>query len=826
MHHLFHKFTSHLKEALLRAYQVAKNEQRVTIAPRHLLVSLASQHGSLAAELLHKRGLREEVFMDTEQLMAIDPAQIELSDEAKQIVQKMVSLAFEYQHHYVGTEHLLAALIQKPVQSIADYLIEKNTNQRELAKELDQVLTSTSHFTDLTDMLDEQGGGAFSEQLIGSNLGKNRQQNILETFAQDLTAPEVQETIDPVIGRDEEIERLIHILARRHKNNPLLLGEPGVGKTAIVEGLAKRIVSGDVPSILQGKRILMLDLSLMVAGTMYRGEFESRLKQVLDEIAEDRSIIIFIDEIHTIVGAGSSTGGTMDAANILKPALARGTLRCIGATTIGEYRKTIESDPALQRRFQPIQVREHTPKETVTVLKGVKKYYEAFHNVSIPETTLKAAVDFSVRFIHDRFLPDKAIDLLDEAAAEAKVKAMPTGDAKVMHDIEQKIADLEKQKESLVSKEQFDEAWELKQKQQKLEKKKHKLIKSLQVTTKQRITPEMVARVVARVTGVPESHILTQKGVSLDGVDGKLKKRIVGQDHAITHVTQSLKRAHVGLAKPGRPLGTFMFMGPSGVGKTALAKALAEEVFLSKDALVRVDMSEFREAFTVSKLLGAPAGYVGYKESGMLTEAVRRRPYSVVLFDEVEKAHPDIFNVLLQILDEGYVTDATGVKIDFTNTVIILTSNIGAERFNAEARLGFDNDANDAQADLFFDRMTGSIVKELEQHFRPEFINRLDKTIVFKPLSKDNLVKIVELELRELRSRLKKHNIALRVNTAAKKMIAHESYAPHKGAREIARRVEDRIERPVIEKMLEQSFGSKGTLTVTAKNNNIAITTS
>ncbi|MGB0757678.1 MAG: ATP-dependent Clp protease ATP-binding subunit [Patescibacteria group bacterium] len=807
MHQLFHKFTSHLKEALLRAYHVAQQEQRMTIAPRHLLLSLASQNGSLAAELLHKRGLREEVYLDTPILADVDPGSIELSEEAKDIVQKMVSIAFEYQHHYVGTEHLLAAIVFKPSRGIADYLIQKNINQRELKKELEQILTSTSHFSEMTELFSEAGNSLSPEQvLVGQD--KQRPQSMLETFTRDLTTEEAQRDIDPVIGREKEIERLIHVLSRRNKNNPLLLGEPGVGKTAIVEGLAKRIVDGDVPAVLQGKRIVTLDLSLMVAGTMYRGEFESRLKQALDELQKSPDTIIFIDEIHTIVGAGSSTGGSLDAANILKPSLARGHMRCIGATTIAEYRKTIESDPALSRRFQPIMVHQQTIAETEKVLKGIRKYYETFHTVSISDATIKAAIELSNRYIHDRQLPDKAIDLIDEASAQAKVASYEQVDIEPVRKLEKKIHELENEKDVLVSKEQFDEAWEIKKQQKQLEKKLAKQKVSYKGVRKNEVTPTMIARVVSHMTGIPLEHIEAQTGRKVDGLEKKLSKRVVGQDHAIKIVSKALRRAQAGLAKTHRPLGTFMFMGPTGVGKTQLAKTLAEEVFQSPESLIRVDMSEFSEKFTISKLIGAPAGYVGYKESGMLTERVKRRPYSVVLFDEIEKAHPDIYNVLLQILDEGSIVDASGQRIDFTNTIIIMTSNIGAERFNIQARLGFDRDASVKELESQFTQLRKTVVKELDNHFKPEFLNRLDHVVVFNPLTIKDLVKIVDLEIKDLRMRLKRHDVKLKVGMPVKKRIAEEGFSPHKGAREIARRVEERIEHPLIEKILEEAVAT------------------
>jgi len=823
MQNLFQKFTSHLKEALLKAYHIAQKEQRMTIAPRHLFISLASQHGSLAAEVLHKRGLREEIYLDPNLVLTdIDPANLELSDEAKNIVQKMVAIAFDYQHNYVGTEHLLAALVNNPTEGIIDYLVQKNINQRELAKEVENLLTSNSNFSDITDIFTENLPFNLSDNMMAMPGRRSSDKSILETFTRDLTSEEAQKDLDPVIGREEEIARLINILSRRTKNNPLLLGEPGVGKTAIVEGLAKRIYTGDVPAILANKKILMLDLSLLVAGTMYRGEFESRLKQLMDELKKSPNSIIFIDELHAIVGAGSSTGGSLDAANILKPALARGDLRCIGATTLNEFRKSIESDPALNRRFQPIIVREQSASEVAIVLKGIKKYYENFHHVKIFDETIKTAIRLSERYINDRYLPDKAIDLLDEAAARVRVANTHSPDNVQVLDLDKNIEKLEKEKELLVAEEKFDEAWAVKNKQKDLQAQKQSLLAGTSKIKQINLTPDMIADVVANMTGIPRSYILASGDFEFGDLDKVIKKQIIGQDKAIDRVVKTLQRAQISMTKPNRPLGTFMFMGPTGVGKTALAKVLASHVFKSRDALIRVDMSEFSEKFTISKLIGSPAGYVGYKESGMLTERVRRQPYSVVLFDEIEKAHPDIFNVLLNILDEGYITDATGIKIDFTNAIIIMTSNIGANKFNINTKFGFADPKKSFDSDLF-DQVTTQVTKDLENYFRPEFINRLDATIVFNPLGANELVKIVDMELADLRQRLQQHNLKLSVSDLVKRQIVQDSYAPQKGAREIARQVEERIEHPLIEEIINKRFCSGDSIKVGMVKDNITL---
>lgn len=816
MHDLYQKFTSHLKEALLRAHVLAKREKKEMVSPQHLFLSLASQHGSLAAEILHKKGVREDLPLSLSSLPDLEPGELQLDLAAKEIIQRMVSLAFEYKHYYIGTEHLLAALIEEPSAFLKSYLSDKDINQRELNKELEHVLSSTSHFADFTQLF-----SSFSSSSVGDNKKNanfenpsvlHRSASTLDSFGIDLTDPDVQVKIDPLIGRENEVNRLVQVLSRRNKNNPLLIGDPGVGKTAIVEGLAKRIVSGNVPDILKNKRIVTLDLSSVVAGTMYRGEFESRLKAIIEELEQAQDTIIFIDEIHTIIGAGSSTGGSLDAANILKPALARGTVRCIGATTMAEYRKSIESDPALDRRFQAIIIREPSLKESLKVLQGIKGNYEKFHNVKISSEALRAAVDLSVRFLPEKHLPDKAIDLIDEAAAKARLQMADQEDYKKIKDLEKKLEQINLDKEELVLREQFDEAWKLKVKQRELAARlrtaKNNLFKNSANVT---ITPRMVAEVVSQITDIPLDHIFQDRELRLANLDKTLKKRIIGQDDAIDSITHSIRRAQVGLSKPDRPLGSFMFLGPSGVGKTALAKALAYEVFGIEDALIRLDMSEYSEKFNISKMLGAPAGYVGYKESGLLTEKVKRRPYSVILFDEIEKAHPEVFNVLLQILDEGFVTDAVGDKINFRNTIIILTSNLGAEDFNLQAHLGFaekDKDMNSAEQKILFSELKEKMRTKLEKHFRPEFLNRLDKVVIFNPLSGQDLLKIVEIELKDLQKRLREQDIKISIPLNVKRWLAQKSFSPHQGAREISRQVQNYLEKPLISQMISQSVTS------------------
>lgn len=809
MQDIYHKFTSHLKEALLRAYVLARREKKDMVAPHHLFLALASQRGSLASELLHKSGVREDVSLSIAELPDINPGDLKLSLKSKEIVQQMVSLAFEYKHHYVGTEHLLAALLQNPTDAVRDQLRERELNDRDLTKELGGMLSSTSHFSDITRLFSDLTD-AVSSDLRQSEIlepGKmSRSASMLDIYGIDLTSPDAQADIDPLIGREKEVDRLIQILSRRHKNNPLLIGEPGVGKTAIVEGLAKKIMEGVVPDSLKGKKIVLLDLSLVVAGTMYRGEFESRLKNIIEELEQQKDTIIFIDEVHTIIGAGSSTAGALDAANILKPALARGSLRCIGATTLAEYRKSIESDPALDRRFQAIIVREPDEAEALKVLQGIKNNYEKFHRVKIENSSLRAAVSLSVRYLTEKHLPDKAIDLIDEAAAKARLRAAGQDDYREIDDLKKKKKQIEQEKNEFVLREQFNEAWKLKTKQRELSEKIKLAEKNLEKKLpKVVITPELIAEVVAQITDIPLDHISQNKKDRLNNLDKLLKKIIIGQDEAIDSVTNSIKRAQVGLSKPNRPLGSFMFLGPSGVGKTALAKALAESVFGSENALVRIDMSEYSEKFNISKMIGAPAGYVGYKEGGVLTDRVKRRPYSVVLFDEIEKAHSEVFNVLLQILDEGFITDASGDRVNFRNTIIILTSNLGAEEFNLHARLGFGDENNLEKTNdqkILFEQLKEKVSGRLENHFRPEFMNRLDKVVIFNPLNSEDLIKIVDIQLKDLRQRLKEQEIRINISRPVKKFIAEKSFAPHRGAREISRQIEEGVEKELISRLI------------------------
>ena len=628
-----------------------------------------------------------------------------------------------------------------------------------------------------------------------------------------------------MIGRIDEIERLIHILSRRTKNNPVLIGDPGVGKTAIVEGLAKKILNHEVPDILLDKRILNLDLGLVIAGTIYRGEFEARFKQIIDEIKKDPNIILFIDELHTIIGTGGATG-TLDAANILKPALAKGEIRCIGATTLDEYRKHIESDPALERRFQPILVEEPSPEETLEVLRGIKKNYELFHQVNITDAALRAAVRFSQRYLQDKFFPDKAIDLIDEAASKHKVGRKQDERTKEILHLTKQVKDSEKKKHEAVATEQFQGAMRLKT-QQELLRRRISILKEKrrqeQTELQGEIPQKDIAEIVARMTKIPVTELLKEEKDKLLRLEHDLAERIIGQSEAVQTVARCLRRARAGLTEPNRPIGSFMFLGPSGVGKTELAKVIADVVFEDPKALLRIDMSEFGESFQASKLIGAPPGYVGYKEGGKLTEIVRRKPYVVVLFDEIEKAHPDVFNLLLQVLEDGQLTDAVGKKVNFKNTVIIMTSNVGVAELNRAAKVGFRSAAQSDEQENSYESIKQDILQNLKKSFRPEFINRLDNIVVFRPLTEHVVEQIVQLQLAALEQRLGHHQLSVQATPAAIKYIAKKAFKPEEGARAVRKIIQDEIETKLAEEIISGQLESGAALKLDVQKQKIVI---
>ncbi|MFA6411007.1 MAG: ATP-dependent Clp protease ATP-binding subunit, partial [Candidatus Buchananbacteria bacterium] len=733
-------------------------------------------------------------------------------------------IASQNQHKYIGTEHLLASILNLENKQIFNFFEKKGVTIDKMKKQLATVLSSTTKFPDLA------SGGAY----FGSESNKyesafeqvnTKQQSILDIFAIDLTNPLIQKKIDPVIGRQEEIDRLIQILCRRTKNNPLLLGDPGVGKTAIVEGLAKKIVLGDVPEVLRNKKIYTLDLSLVVAGTSFRGEFENRLKQIIAEVKKNPDLILFIDEIHNLMGVGSATG-SMDAANILKPALARGEIRCIGATTIADYKKFIESDVALDRRFQPIMVEQPSVQKTIEILAGIKENYEHFHLIKITNEAIVAAAQLSERYIADRFLPDKAIDLIDEAASAKKIKLPIDQATNELIKLENQLAEIEDKKRQLVADEKFNLALKYRQQEEDLLLKIQNLkskIANRKTDYADKITQKDVAEIIAKITGVPLSDLLLAEKKQLLGLEKLLAKKIIGQNLALKNIAEFIRRSRTGISNINRPIGSFIFLGPSGVGKTELAKVLAETIFGSSKSLVKIDMSEFAESFNVSKLIGAPAGYIGYKEGTKLTDAVKHRPYSVVLFDEIEKAHPQVFNLLLQVLEDGYLTDGTGKMINFKNTIIIMTSNLGSESFNRQAALGFSTQNKTAEIEKGVEEIERDVLKKLKSKFPPEFLSRIDKTIVFSPLSPKSINKIVELELTELKNRLAKQNLKINFEPKVTNFIAKLSSSPEVGARAIRKNIQELIESKLANKILTTKKITGGKIIVKVKNNKITI---
>jgi ATP-dependent Clp protease ATP-binding subunit ClpC len=826
------KFTAHLKNVLKEAARLAADLRHRELTPEHLLYALARQKGSISMEILVKAGitpdsLKQHIIQRNLRTLASPPFGDTddpiLSDATKKAIEKAILIANQYDHRYVGTEHLLSSLLKLEDAEIVDALRIHRVTRSDIQQHLVVVLKNTSKFPDLTNLLEQTGATDEEYPLPMQTRSREPRGNALEFFCTDLTDERLQESIDPVIGRQREIERLIHILSRRTKNNPVLIGEPGVGKTAIAEGLAKRIVQGNVPPVLASKKVYCLDLSLVVAGTVYRGEFESRLKQVIEEVKSNPNAILFIDELHTLIGAGGASGA-LDAANILKPALAKGQLRCIGATTLDEFHKHIESDPALERRFQPIIIEEPSQEETIEILRGIKENYERYHQVGISESAIRAAVTLSTRYLQEKLLPDKAIDCIDEAAA--KVKILKKSNA-VMRDIETQertLDALRSKKQRAVNEERFDDALAMKEEERRVLTAIGAL-REKQARSSRRlvghITEKDVAEVIGRMTGIPVGEILEQEQKKLLHLEHELKKHIIGQDDVLRTIASCIRRSRAGLSAPNRPLGSFIFLGPSGVGKTETAKVLARTVFGNDDALIQFDMSEYAESFQASKLIGAPAGYVGYKEGGKLTESVKRRPYSVVLFDEIEKAHPDIFNLLLQILDEGHLTDAVGKKVNFKNTIIILTSNIGLQELNRHAAIGFHDAKGRESRDRDYDDIKERVVGALRQQFRPEFLNRIDTILVFHPLGKRHALPIVNLQLRELCARLASRNIVLSLSDSVRKHLGEKGITPDQGARGLRRLLQDEIENPLAEHLLASPLGRKRTVVVRSRAGNI-----
>ena len=806
---LLEKFTGHFKQILIRAQNVAWQKGSQHIEPLHLLYALLEQKGSIAAEILTKQNLKTADLqlninepLTTDKLLSTNPWDLPQPNEASQhIIEQAVKIAFEFGHKYVGSEHLLSSLINNNDRTVQAIFLRYTIDVQKIAQQLELILRGASKFSSWQQ--EQSDPHDLEHRLMGE--GNGSPESILEQFTTDLTSKEAQEKIDPVIGRAPEIERLIQILSRRTKNNPILLGDAGVGKTAIIEGLAKKIVAGEVPDVLLDKKIVSLDLSAVLAGTMYRGEFESRLKKIVDEVRNNPHIILFIDEIHNIIGAGA-TSGSLDAANILKPALARGQLRCIGATTREEYRKFIENDKALERRFQAIMVEEASESETLEILRGIQKNYETYHRVNFTPEALETSIVLSQRYMPEKKLPDKAIDLLDEAASSLRVAKEKNKSIKIIRDLEQRLHGIRQAKRQAINEENFANAISLKD-QEEIVTQELQALRASQNQEKTNIlgiiTAERIADIVARATGIPVTEILQTERKKLLHLERYLQKEIYGQDEALKIVANTIRRARAGLSDPNRPLASFIFMGPTGVGKTETAKLLARLLFDNPNALIRIDMSEFSESFNASKLIGAPAGYVGYKDTNVLTDAVKAKPYSIVLFDEIEKAHPDIFNLLLQVLEDGRLTDASGRIINFRNTIIVMTSNIGLEQFNAQAALGFEAAEEMIETvEEKFAKTSDQIKRSLHDYFRPEFLNRIDKVIVFKPLSKSAAKKIVQAEIEKLRAKLASRQITFDLDTASINHIINEGFVVDEGARSLKRYFQERITNVLAEQIL------------------------
>ena len=804
------RFTKKAQEALNHAAETATMLGHGYIGSEHLLLGLIKAEGSLASSILIDNDVTDEKITNLVYQLIAPDSNISVKEPAgytprvRRILENASKEAIRFKSELIGTEHILISII-KETESVAARLL--NTIGVSIKKMYVDILVAMGEDTN-----------AYKEDFQNGKV-RNKDRRTTQTlnqYSRDLTQLAREGKLDPVIGREEEIKRVIHILSRRTKNNPCLIGEPGVGKTAIAEGLAAKIVEGSVPDNIKNKRLLTLDLSGMVAGSKYRGEFEERIKRVINEVKNDGNVLLFLDELHTIIGAGGAEGA-IDASNILKPSLARGEIQLIGATTIEEYRKYIEKDAALERRFQSVKVEEPGIEETVGILKGLRSRYEQHHQVTITDDAIKAAVKLSERYINDRFLPDKAIDLIDEAASKARLKSYTMPDE--ITKIEEQLNKLENEKEEAVKSEAFEEAGEIKKKQARKKARLEKLKQKWEDDKNSSniiVGEDEVADVVSAWTRIPVQRIAQAETERLIKLEETLHNRVIGQDEAVTAIAKAIRRGRVGLKDPNRPIGSFLFLGPTGVGKTELSKALADAMFGTESALIRVDMSEFMEKHTVSKLIGSPPGYVGYDEGGQLSEKVRRNPYSVILFDEVEKAHPDVFNVLLQVLDDGHITDSTGRVVDFKNTVIIMTSNAGAENIVAPKTLGFATATDEKQN---HENMKSKVMDEVKRIFKPEFINRIDEIIVFHMLNKEQIAKIVDIMINTVNKRtLEQMKISIELDDEAKKYIVEKGYDEKYGARPLRRTIQNEIEDNIAEKILEGKIKEGNKVKVSVKD--------
>ena len=806
------RFTQRARRVLSLAQEEAERLQHHQIGTEHLLLGLMREEGGVAGRVLRDLGLDlrrvEELVtrLSTSENKTTN-TQLDLSPGTKKVLELAVDEARRMGHHYIGTEHLLLGLVRQQEGIALDVLRRLGVSPEEVRRQTRKVLQESP-----------VQSAQQSQDRPQNRPSKKDNTPLVDQLATDLTALAQDGKLDPVVGREMEIERVIQVLSRRRKNNPALIGEPGVGKTAIVEGLAQRIVEGDTPKPLLNKRVLQLDVGSLVAGTMYRGQFEERLKRVIEELKASDTIL-FIDEVHMLVGAGSA-GSSVDAANILKPALARGELQCIGATTLDEYRKHIESDAALERRFQQIQVDEPTIEETIEILQGIKYPYQDHHNVEITDEAIETSAHLSARYIPDRFLPDKAIDLIDEAAARLRMYKSP--EAAQVRRVMDELEVIKDEIELSADEGETEEVETLKARQETLEATLKDVRANWNEETGQpRLVGEDISEVVAMWTGIPVTRIANEESERLMEMEDKLHERIVGQHDAIVAISKAVRRARAGLKDPRRPIGSFMFLGPTGVGKTELTKALAEFLFGSEEALIQLDMSEFMERHSVARLVGAPPGYVGYEDAGQLTEAVRRRPYSIVVFDEIEKAHPEAFNMLLQVMEEGILTDARGRRVDFRNAMIVMTSNVGAELIKSNSGLGFNIPLDDEKAeDENYEDMTRSVMEQVRRMFRPEFLNRVDASIIFRSLTRDEIKQIVDLELNKVRERLLEHAITLEVTDAALGWLAENGYDPEFGARPLRRLIQNEVEDTLSDGILSGEFSLASVIQVGVDDEN------
>ena len=815
----FARFTKRARRVLTFAQEEARQMNHNYIGTEHLLLGLVREENGVAVRVLREmeidpRQIRETIERVVGRGQRVPRGKLTLTPRTKRVIELAVDEARRLGHHYIGTEHLLLGIVREGEGVAVDVLKGLGVGLEDIrARTAKTVIENPVQRTATHE----------PQTTTASAQPQQSQTPLTDQLGTDLTRKASEGKLDPVIGRTTEIERVIQILSRRTKNNPALIGEPGVGKTAIVEGLAQRIVNGEIPETLLDKRVIMLDVGSLVAGTMYRGQFEERLKRVIDEIKSSKAIL-FIDELHMLVGAGSA-GSSVDAANILKPALSRGELQCIGATTLDEYRKNIEGDAALERRFQPVVVEEPSIEETLEILRGVRGRYEAHHNLEITDGALVAATLLAARYVPDRHLPDKAIDLIDEASARVRLYKLP----QISSDLTDKFAEIRetrRQKEEAISAQRFEDAADLRDRERSLSEHLNRLRRGWKELSPDapKVTEDDIAEVLSMWTGVPVQQLATEEKERLLKMEEALHHRIVGQHEPIEAISKAVRRARAGLSDPHRPIGTFIFLGPTGVGKTELAKALAEFMFGSDDALIKIDMSEFMERHNVARLVGSPPGYVGYEEGGQLTEAVRRRPYSVILFDEIEKAHPEAFNMLLQIMEDGRLSDAKGKVVDFRNTILILTSNVGADLINRETAIGFNVPRDEIKTEEDrYQKMKDKVMAELKRTFRPEFLNRLDGTMVFHSLSRDEIRQIVDLELAKVHDRLVEKQVQLEVSDEAKDHLVADGYDPVYGARPLRRVVQNQVEDALSEGILSGKFQSGDTVTVNFRDDDIIL---